>query len=59
MTSLVLGDLILESLTPSVNPPLEKNHKDQYSTNATKAHFIQGLWAYRSSDWAQAIYGSI
>jgi hypothetical protein len=25
MTSLVLGDLILESLTPSVNAPLEAN----------------------------------
>jgi hypothetical protein len=43
MTSLVLGDLILESLTPSVNAPLEKTIRNQYSTNATKAHFIQGL----------------
>jgi hypothetical protein len=45
MTSLVLGALILESLTPSVNAPFRKNHKDQYSTNASKAHIIQGLWA--------------
>jgi hypothetical protein len=46
MTSLVLGDLILESLTPSMNAPLEKTIRNQYSSiNATKAHFIQGLWA--------------
>lgn len=34
---------------------LEKTIRNQYSTNATKAHFIQGLWAYPSKGWAQAI----
>jgi len=59
MTSLVLGGLNTRVLNTKCECTFRKNHKDQYSTNATKAHFIQGLWAYPSKGWAQAIYGSI
>jgi hypothetical protein len=34
MTSLVLGDLILESLTPSVNAPLLSTFKPQIYLNS-------------------------